>query len=53
MRAALSAAAGVLSALATPPDQEDRSPPVGVSTGIRAARARSQVYLRHRELFGT
>ena len=34
-------------------DQGDCFPPVGVSTGIRAAGARSQVYLPHRDFSGT
>ena len=49
MRVALCATAGILSALA----QGDRFPPVEVSTGIRAARARFQVRLPQRDLSGT
>ena len=51
MRVALSATEGILCFVSSP-DQGDQCPLVGESTGIRAARARSQVYLIRRDLSG-
>ena len=54
MRVVFSVTAGFLSALAPLLIKETNCfPPVGVPTGIRAARARSQVYLLYHGLSGT